>query len=287
MNQYLSKNKFTITFIIFLVISVLSMFFTTSSFILTPKIILGAISYPFIMAYNFVFENIIQFFNSLNELKRLKDENALLKSQLTELKDIQFKLVQLELENKELKKLLELQNFENFKIITAKIILKDPSNLYSVIVIDKGINKGIKRGNPVYTIIDGEKLVVGRVIETSYSYSKIMTIFDSRSLISVKEMYTNFSGIARGNAPESNLLEVQYFPNEAEIYFNDLFLTSGYGGIYPPGLIIGNVVDIQKKIFSIYQNVKLKPKLNLSKVSYVFVILDYFFIDLISQNREN
>ncbi len=279
MNQYLIKNKFTITFIVFIVISILSMFFTTSSFVLTPKIIFGAIAYPFLKAYNFVFENIIQIFSSVSEIKRLKDENKILKNEIMALKDAQFKANLMERENIELRKILNLQKVSEFKTVVAEIVFKDPSNLYSVITINKGSNSGINKGDAVYTTLDGEKLVVGKIIETSFFYSKVMTIFDSRSLISVKEIYTNYSGIAKGDAPESNLLEVSYFPNEADIYFNDLFLTTGYGGVFPPGFLIGRVVDIQKQNFSIYQKVRLKPILNLSKISYVFVIIDYVSIE--------
>lgn len=275
MNQYLVKNKFILTFIIFILLSLLSMFFTTSSFILTPKIIFGAIAYPFLKAYNFVFENVINIFSSVKELKQLKDENIRLKNEINLLKDIQFKANLLETENKELKKLLDFQNSSEYKTISAEVLLKDPSNLYSVLTLNKGSKHGVKKGNPVYTIVNGEKLIIGKIIETSFFYSKVMTIFDSRSLISVKESYTNYSGIAKGDAPASQYLEVEYFPNDAEIFFEDLFLTAGYGGVYPPGFIIGKVVDVQKQNFSIYQKIRLKPLIDLSKISYVLIILDY------------
>lgn len=274
MNQYLIKNKFTITFVIFIVISIVSMFFTTSSFVLTPKIIFGAIAYPFLKAYNFIFANTIRFFSSLSELKKLKEENIQLKDEINQLKDAQYKANLLEIENKELRELLNLQKSSEFEVITAEILFKDPSNLYSVITVNKGSKHGVKKGDAVYTVIDGEKIVVGKIIETSYLYSKIMTIFDSRSLISVKENYTNYSGIAKGDAPESQYIEVEYFPSDAEIFFEDQFFTAGYGGIFPQGLLIGKVVDVTKENFSIYQKIKLKPALDLSKVLYVFIIIN-------------
>ncbi|MFN3411330.1 MAG: rod shape-determining protein MreC [Exilispira sp.] len=287
MNQYFVKNKFTITLILFIVISIVSMFFTTSSFLLTPKIIFGAIAYPFLKAYNFVFTNTINFFSSVNELKRLKEENIKLKNEIDLLKDIQYKANILEIQNKELKKLLEFQNSSEYKVVSAEIILKDPSNLFSVITVNKGSNHGIKKGNPVYTIMNGEKLLVGKVIELSFFYCKIMTIFDPRSYVSVKEYYSNYSGIAKGNAPEDNMLEVEYFPNDAEIFFDDLFVTAGYGGVYPPDLLIGKVINVQKQNFSIYQKIKLKPVLDLSKITYVLIILDYNIEDQIKLGDNN
>jgi len=284
MNQYFVKNKFSITFILFIVISITSMFFTTSSFILTPKIIFGAIAYPFIKAYNFIFENIINLFSSVSELKRLKDENIQLKNEVNQLKDFQFKAESLEKENRELKKLLEFQQSSEYKTIPAEIIMKDPSNLYSTIILNKGSIHGVKKGNPVYAILDGEKLLVGKVIETNYFYSKVMTIFDSRCFISVKETFTNYSGIAKGDSPESQYLEVDYFPNEADIFYEDIFITAGYGGVFPSGLIVGKAIDIQKQNFSIYQKIKLKPKLDLSKISYVLIILNFDEINKIDMS---
>lgn len=287
MNQYFVKNKFSITFILFIVISISSMFFTTSSFILTPKIIFGAIAYPFIKAYNFIFENIINLFSSVSEIKRLKDENIQLKNEVNKLKDFQFKAESLENENRELKKLLEFHQSSEYKNIPAQIIMKDPSNLYSTIILNKGSINGIKKGNPVYTILNGEKLLVGKVIETNYFYCKVMTIFDSRCLISVKETFTNYSGIAKGDSPDSQLLEVDYFPNEAEIFYEDVFVTAGYGGVFPPGLIVGKAIDIQKQNFSIYQKIKLKPILDLSKISYVLIIINFDEVNNINMNLKD
>ena len=275
MNQYFLKNKFTIFFIIFIVISVISMFFTTSSFILTPKIIFGAISYPFVKAYTFVVQNTLTFFSSLKELNLLKQENVRLNEELKQLKEAKFKLELLERENKELKQMLKLKEEAPYDVLPAQIILKDPTNLYSVITINRGSNDNIKKGLAVYAIQDGEKIIVGKVIEVNFFYSKVMTVFDARSSISVKELYSNYSGIARGDAPTSNLLQVEYFPNEADIFFNDIFITAGFGGIFPPGILVGKVVDVQKQNFSLYQKITLKPMIDFSKIQYVFVILNY------------
>jgi rod shape-determining protein MreC len=275
MNQYFLKNKFTIFFIIFIVISILSMFFTTSSFILTPKIIFGAISYPFVKAYTFIVQNTLTFFSSLKELNLLKQENIRLNEELKQLKEAKFKLELLERENKELRQMLKLKEEAPYDVLPAQIILKDPTNLYSVITINRGSNDNIKKGLAVYAIQDGEKIIVGKVIEVNFFYSKVMTIFDARSSISVKELYSNYSGIARGDAPTSNLLQVEYFPNEADIFFNDIFITAGFGGIFPPGILVGKVVDVQKQNFSLYQKITLKPMIDFSKIQYVFVILNY------------
>ncbi|HNV44577.1 MAG: rod shape-determining protein MreC [Spirochaetes bacterium] len=275
MNQYFLKNKFTIFFIIFIVISIISMFFTTSSFILTPKVIFGAISYPFVKAYTFVVQNTLTFFSSLKELNLLKQENVRLNEELKQLKEAKFKLELLERENKELKQMLKLKEEAPYDVLPAQIILKDPTNLYSVITINRGSNDNIKKGLAVYAIQDGEKIIVGKVIEVNFFYSKVMTVFDARSSISVKELYSNYSGIARGDAPTSNLLQVEYFPNEADIFFNDIFITAGFGGIFPPGILVGKVVDVQKQNFSLYQKITLKPLIDFSKIQYVFVILNY------------
>ena len=275
MNQYFLKNKFTIFFIIFIVISIISMFFTTSSFILTPKVIFGAISYPFVKAYTFVVQNTLTFFSSLKELNLLKQENIRLNEELKQLKEAKFKLELLERENKELKQMLNLKEEAPYDVLPAQIILKDPTNLYSVITINRGSNDNIKKGLAVYAIQDGEKIIVGKVIEVNFFYSKVMTVFDARSSISVKELYSNYSGIARGDAPTSNLLQVEYFPNEADIFFNDIFITAGFGGIFPPGILVGKVVDVQKQNFSLYQKITLKPLIDFSKIQYVFVILNY------------
>ncbi|MCX8058525.1 MAG: rod shape-determining protein MreC [Spirochaetes bacterium] len=267
------KNKVNLLTIIYLLISIILMIISSPTIKFSPQIFFGMITYPFIIAYNKSSEFITNFFLSIKENKELKEENEKLKQEIKMLKEIQYNYDYILKENLILKNLLNLPQEKEYQSIIAKIIAKDPLNLYSTILINKGYTSGIKVGMPVYYILEGEKVVVGKIIEIGPYFSKIITIFDPRFYISVKETITNFTAICKGEAPKSFDLNVLYLSNEANIKFNSIFVTSGLGTEFPEGYKVGTVKYIKKDLYNIYQEVRLKPLINLSSIDYVFILL--------------
>ncbi len=272
MNVFIEKNRGSIILTLLLIISFLLMVFTSESVDLTPKTVLGIVVYPFISLYNSGIENITDFFTSVKQMRELKNENAALQEEIHRLKELRSNYEFLKKENNEYRQLLNFKDEIEYNTEIAEIIGKDPTNLYSFLIINKGISNGIKIGMPVYTVVEGEKIVIGKIYETSYNYSKVITIFDSRSYIPIKESISDYSGIARGNAPSNFNLKVLYFSNDYDIEFGDKFITSGMGGIYPPGLIVGNVKNVKKGNFELYQEITLKPAIKLDNIDYLYVI---------------
>lgn len=272
MNPIFTKNKDNIFLIVFIIVSILFMIFTTTSYNITPRSVLGMFIYPFIAFYDFVSHKTIDFFTSISELNKLQKENKKLKEEIKKLKEISYEYSNLKNENQILRNLLNFQKKMVYKTEIAKIIGKDPLNLYSLIIINKGRKNDIRKDMPVFTIKDGEKIIIGKVIEVSYAYSKVITIFDPRLYIGAKEENSNYTGIVRGNAPDSNDLICLYFKNNIDISYNDIFKTSGMDGIFPEDIIIGYVKSMKKNNFSLYQTIILKPAIDLSMVDYVYVI---------------
>lgn len=272
MNPLVIKNKDNIIFIIFLIISLLFMIFTTTTYDITPGSVLGMFIYPFVAFYDFISHKTIDFFTSISELNKLQQENKKLKEEIKNLKELRYDYSNLKKENQILRNLLNFQKKIIYKTEIAKIIGKDPLNLYSVIVINKGRRNGIRKDMPVFSINDGEKIIIGKVIEVSLSYSKVMTIFDPRLYIGAKEENSNYTGIVRGNTPNSSDLICLYFKNNINISYNDVFKTSGMDGIFPEDLIIGYVKSVKKNNFSLYQSIILKPAIDLAMVDYVYVV---------------
>jgi|YNPMSStandDraft_2_1061718.scaffolds.fasta_scaffold00015_30 rod shape-determining protein MreC len=273
MNAFVLKNKINLITIIYIIISLILMIVSSPTLNFSPRVFLGMIVYPFITAYNSITIFFANFFLSIKENEQLKKENEQLKKEIKKLKEIQYNYDYIIKENMILKNLLKLPIEQQYPSEVAKIISKDPSNLYSTVIINKGYTSKIKVGMPVYCLIDGEKIAFGKIIECGPYYSKVLTIFDPRSYISVKDSFSNNTALCKGEAPKSFELTILYFLNSVDIKFNSLFITSGLSTDFPEGYKVGKVSFIRKTNYGLYQEVRLKPFINISEIDYVFVLL--------------
>ncbi len=204
-------------------------------------------------------------FSTLFELKELKNKNQLLSEEVARLKEENRKLYQMALENKRLRSILDfVETNTNFKYIGAEITGKDPGNWFDVFTIDKGLKNGIEANDPVIT---GEGLV-GRVIEVGNNYSKVLSIIDERSSISVVVNRTRDTGIVSGTV-SSELIAVM--PLESDIVKGDDIITSNFSTL-PSGLYIGKVESVEKLERKLQKVVTIKTSVDFKRLEEVFVL---------------
>ena len=205
------------------------------------------------------------FFANLDALKleneNLKTENSKLAQSLRELEIMKA-------ENDTLKEYLGLtKKYANYQAVPAYIISKDISNYSSTFVINIGRRDGIEEN---MTVIADEGLV-GYVISVTDETAKVQTIVDSSSSTSASLMNSDESIICKGSLNDK-MLKATYIPTEANIAEEDTVETSGMGGIYPKGIIIGKVktVDDTKNILDRYA--WIETAVDFDKVETVLVI---------------
>ena len=178
--------------------------------------------------------NYIGLRSSLEENNKLKDENTKLRAEL-------FRLQEMKLQNKRLKKLLEFVDDGPYETVSANVIGGSPSLLRTeFLVIDKGENYGIKVGMPVAT----QKGVVGRVYLVNKTSSQIMLITDPISAVDAIVQRSRARGIVKGNGKGCIL---EYLDSRSNIDKGDKVITSGKDGFYPKGILIGKVDKVEPK----------------------------------------
>ena len=183
---------------------------------------------------------------------------------------------------------LDIKTKINYDTVYAEIIARDPSNYYSVFIINKGYNHDIERSMPVVTYQHGIKGVVGKVLETSKNSSKVLPITGVGSYIGAMLSTLRYTGLIQGQGPTDDYLLFNYVDKEAILNFGDLVVTSGQGGIYPRGLKIGKIVGFTKEKYGIfYKNIKVKPIINFSMLEDVYVILKQPDMEYINFGRDN
>lgn len=211
---------------------------------------------------------------SVKELSRLKEEYDHLVKQLERYEELARSAADIEQENINLKKQLSFSQNLFYKHIPAQIIGKDPDNLFSSFVIDKGIKEGIKKNMAVIAFQDGTQGLVGLVVQVGRHESMVMPVYDYNSYVSARFAQSLYEGIVSGQGDSNGPLVMKYIKKRAkdEIQYGDRVVTSGLGGIYPKGIEIGRVSKIIFQEYETSLTVELEPSIDFSRLEYVFVI---------------
>ena len=183
------------------------------------------------------------------ENENLKKENMELKIQ----KERNQKILE---ENERLLKLLEMKENSIYKgnLKFARVSFSDINNLNSKIFIDLGAEDGIK----IDMITVYGDYLVGKIVAVHNNYSEVELITNPNSIISAKTM-RDILGIARGSDEEDGLLYFQPSIVEDNLKEGDEIITSGISDIYPEGIKIGKIEEIDEKENYGYKRVTLKP----------------------------
>ena len=206
------------------------------------------------------------FFTDINNLKeentKLKEENAKLQADLRE-----FEMVKSE--NETLKEYANLKDkYSNLTTIPAYVINKDVSNYSKTIIINVGQKDGVKVNMPV---ISGNGLV-GHIISVTDSNAKVQTIVDTSSNISCCLTTSRDTIVVKGTLEAESQLKATFIPTEATIMEGDTVETSGLGGIYPKGILIGTVKKVVNTKNVIDRYALIGTAVNFSKLETVLVI---------------
>lgn len=178
----------------------------------------------------------------------------------------------LKLENERLRTIANYYD-ENpqLEMVTARVIGKSPGYWINTLVINIGRNKGIEKDMPVIT----PQGLVGRVLEVGANWSKVISIIDSQSSVGGIIERTRDNGIVRGTIQENNsdgLCAMYYLPFENDLVPGDKVLTSGLGGLFPKGIVIGEVIEVSRPKDEVERTAVIKPTAKLNNIEEVMVI---------------
>lgn len=168
--------------------------------------------------------------------------------------------------NVRLSQMLDLSHSIDEPTLAAHVVGRDPSLWFKTMTIDKGISAGVEKGMPVVTV-EG---VVGQVINVSPRFSKVLLAIDPNSAIDAIVQSTRALGIIKGNGLGYRL---EYVLKEKEIVADDLVITSGMGGVFPKGLLIGTIADVGKDRRGMFHSIAVRPAVDFRELEYVTVIL--------------
>lgn len=212
---------------------------------------------------NFV-RQIVNFRSTANENERLKQELSTAQLDLR-------KAQQAGAENERLKGLLNLKEQTGYEQVPARVIARDSSIWFNTVTINRGSSSGIALNMPVVTVGG----IVGRVIALSPWTAQVMMVTDEKAAAGAIVGQLGASGAlgsVRGLG-NSGLIEMRYVSGLEKVEVGDYILTTGQDSIYPPGLSVGEVVQVRHGTATQPHQILIKPGAKLDQLEEVAVLL--------------
>ncbi|WML40709.1 rod shape-determining protein MreC [Neobacillus sp. OS1-2] len=211
------------------------------------------------------------FFENLQDLTNTYDENKELKPRIENLAGLEAQVQELKKENKELRDVLgEKKTLRDFEPLPATVIGRNPDRWHEMIIIDKGKLQGVKKNMAVVTA----RGLVGKVKNvTQFSSTvQLLSSMDPKNRISaIVQGETDVHGLVEGYDQEKKLLMVKAIPSGAKIEKGQTVITSGLGGFFPKGLLIGKVVEVKQDQYGLNLTALVKPGPDFYDITNVIV----------------
>lgn len=171
------------------------------------------------------------------------------------------------LENERLKKLLALKSVMPMPSVAATVIGEDSAPWYRSIVINRGSVDGLTEGMPVLAT-NG---VVGRVVKVAASSARVLLLTDHASSIAAMIQRSRARGVLKGKGGGSCSLEFSI--REDDVKVGDIVTTSGVGGVFQKGKVLGEVTMVKKGEYGMFQTIDVRPAVNTFHLEEVLVLL--------------
>jgi rod shape-determining protein MreC len=249
---------------------------------LTPflkRLLLESVS-PFLKATAALKRTTGEIWDSYVDLRFVRHENVRLQEEVEALRARLGAAEEAHRENQRLKNLLGLREREPFQVVAAGIVGRDATNWFHTLLIDRGSRHGIER----HTAVIVPAGLVGQVVEASASSARVQLITDPVSSVGVLLQGSRVTGLLVGG--QSGRLRIRYLPLRAEIQTGEVVITSGLGGVYPKGILVGKVLAVDGRGGALFQEATVEPSVDFSQLEEVLVITGQASRSARSQRRD-
>ena len=201
-------------------------------------------------------------------------ENQELKKEINELAAQVIDYDDIKKENDVLKKYYGIKDDNpSYKIAIANVIRRDPNDDFYGFTIDKGSRDDVKINDTVIT----DNGLIGWISEVNVTTSKVTTLLSPEAKVGAMDKKSGDSGIATGSVQlsEDGLIMLSVISADNTIKQNDIIITTGVGGVYPPDIIIGRVTKLDYNTYDTTPYAVIKPYEDIKSVSDVVVITSF------------
>ena len=206
-------------------------------------------------------------------LKKVLEENKILKSNVDKIESLEAENNELKQEINDMKNELNIEHvLSDYDYLNATVVSRNASTWYNNLTIDKGGHNGIKEG----MVVINSTGVIGKTtnVSTFSSDVKLITTTDTNNKISVtiQSNGKKLTGLINGYDYKTKNLEIEGISNTDTVSVGDQVYTSGLGGVFPSGILIGKVKSITTDVYDLSKIINVEPSANFEDINYVTVL---------------
>jgi rod shape-determining protein MreC len=206
------------------------------------------------------------FFHDYFDLVNVRRENVRLKEQVADLESQRTRLAELEVENRRLSDLLELREVLDMQALAARIIGADATEVSRTLILSEGSTNGLRRDMPVIST-EG---VIGKLIAVAPNASRVLLINDHNSGLDALDQRSRARGIVAGLL--NGDLTMKYVDRTEDVKPGDSVVTSGMDGIFPRGLLVGQITSVSQEGPGLFLNIDIRPAADFQKLEQVLIL---------------
>ena len=263
---------------ILLAAAVLSVLLAVSSFVgfTMPENVVNVLATPLRAAGNALSVWFNDSQNHYRDVTALQEENERLRRQVAEMEQAIRQAESDSEENRRLRQLLELreQRRDLSDLETALITEYSVTNWTASLTLDKGSSHGVENGD---CVMDMTGAMVGVVSQTGTNWCTVLTLTDMETSLGAQVFRTKELGVAEGNFAlmERGRLRLDYLPADCKLLEGDLVVTSGLGGYYPSGLVIGSVEEVLRDDSGSASYAIIVPRVDVNSLTQVAIVKSF------------
>lgn len=213
-----------------------------------------------------------RFVQAITEIERLRADNASLRTEVDRLTLENVQLREAAFAAQQAAKLGDVAKTLPFETVHATVIARDPSNILATIVLGAGADQGVKVGH----VVVSDQGLVGRVSEVGANFAKVLVITDPSSTLSALVEGSRATGIVRGQYGDALIMD--WILQTEKVKPGDVVVTAGLAldgqlrSLYPKGLVVGKVLQLQNAEAAAYQRAIIAPAVDLRRLENVLVV---------------
>lgn len=212
------------------------------------------------------------FFENIGDLKNTYEENKILKARLDEYIMLHSKVQELEKENKRFRSLLDKkESLRDFDVIQGTVIARNPEQWHELIMLNRGAEHGVEKNMAVLT----SEGMIGKIKYVSQFTSTVQLLSDidrTNRISAIVKGNEDVFGLIEGYDQSKEVLLFKRIPFDVDIKEGQTVISSGLGGIFPNGLVIGTVAEVVPDEYGLTQTANVKPAANFYDVDHVMII---------------
>jgi rod shape-determining protein MreC len=197
----------------------------------------------------------------------VREENEKLRSRVAALEEENLQFREALVESGRLRRIAEMREGFEVPMRPGQVVGQDVSPWFHSVLIDRGRSEGVRSGMPVVT----DRGVVGLVTATAPNASRTLLVLDAQSAVDGIVQRSRARGIVRGQGTDR--LAFEYFVRGDDVQVGDVVITSGFGGVYPKGLRLGEVIEVHAEPTRLLHQAVLRPAVDFGRLEQVFVML--------------